>query len=75
MFDILRESECAECRKALLAHTFLFMEDGRPLCLTCADLDHLTYLPRGDTALTSPRPETQFAFSGRSSFQQGPQAL
>ncbi len=28
------------------------MEGERPLCLTCADLDHLVYLPRGDTALT-----------------------
>jgi hypothetical protein len=28
------------------------MEAGRPLCLSCADLDHLVYLPRGDTALT-----------------------
>lgn len=31
---------------------FLFMEGDRPLCLGCADLDHLVYLPRGDTALT-----------------------
>jgi len=52
VFDIVRDSECAECRKELLAHDFLFMEDNRPLCLTCADLDHLAYLPRGDTALT-----------------------
>jgi hypothetical protein len=52
VFDIVRDSECTECRKELLAHDFLFMEDGRPLCLTCADLDHLAYLPRGDTALT-----------------------
>ena len=52
VFDIVRDSECAECRKERLAHDFLFMEDGRPLCLTCADLDHLVYLPRGDTALT-----------------------
>src|SRR5215469_15542196 len=52
VFDIVRDSECAECRKELLAHDFLFMEDGHPLCLTCADLDHLAYLPRGDTALT-----------------------
>ena len=28
------------------------MEAGRPLCLTCADLDHLVFLHRGDTALT-----------------------
>ena len=52
VFDIVRNSECAECRKKLLAHDFLFIEDGRPLCLWCADLDHLAYLPRGDTALT-----------------------
>src|SRR5215472_9205943 len=52
VFDIVRDSECAECRKELLAHDFLFMEDGRPLCLMCADLDHLAYLPRGQTALT-----------------------
>jgi hypothetical protein len=52
VFDIVRDSECAECRKELLAHDFLFMEDGHPLCLTCADLDHLAYLRRGDTALT-----------------------
>jgi hypothetical protein len=52
VFDIVRDSECAECKGELLAHDFLFMEDRRPLCLTCADLDHLIYLPRGDTALT-----------------------
>ena len=52
VFDILRESTCADCGKVLLWRDFLFMEDERPLCLTCADLDHLVYLPRGDTALT-----------------------
>jgi hypothetical protein len=52
VFDILRDSKCADCGKELLAHEFLFMENDRPLCLTCADLDHLVYLERGDTALT-----------------------
>src|SRR5437879_6457085 len=52
VFDILRESKCADCGKELLGGDFLLMEDKRPLCLTCADLDHLVYLPRGDTALT-----------------------
>ena len=52
VFDILRESKCADCGKELLRRDFLFIEDERPLCLTCADLDHLVYLPRGDTALT-----------------------
>jgi hypothetical protein len=50
VFDILRESKCADCGKELLGGDFLFMEGERPLCLTCADLDHLIYLPRGDTA-------------------------
>lgn len=31
---------------------FLQMVDAGPLCMTCADLDHLIFLPRGDTALT-----------------------
>jgi hypothetical protein len=52
VFDILRESKCADCGKGLLGGDFLFMEAGRPLCLSCADLDHLVCLPRGDTALT-----------------------
>lgn len=30
----------------------LFMEGPGPLCLACADLDHLVFLPSGDTALT-----------------------
>lgn len=30
----------------------LVLEDGSPRCLDCADLGHLVFLPRGDTALT-----------------------
>jgi hypothetical protein len=30
----------------------LLMEDPGPLCLGCADLDHLVFLPAGDAALT-----------------------
>jgi hypothetical protein len=52
VFDLLKESRCVDCGKELLARDFLFMEVERPLCLICADLDHLIYLPRGDTALT-----------------------
>jgi hypothetical protein len=52
VFDILRDSQCAECLEELWKGDFLFMEGGRPLCLGCADLDHLVYLPRGDAALT-----------------------
>src|ERR1700757_3221477 len=52
VFDLLRESKCLDCGKPLLGGDFLFMEGERPLCLTCADLDPLGFLPRGDTALT-----------------------
>jgi hypothetical protein len=31
---------------------FLKMEDAGPLCLTCADMDHLIFLPAGNAALT-----------------------
>jgi hypothetical protein len=31
---------------------YLIMEDDRPHCLTCADLDHLVFLPAGNAALS-----------------------
>ncbi|WP_078851981.1 DUF2293 domain-containing protein [Streptomyces sp. NRRL B-3229] len=46
----LRRRHCAECRRGPLA--LLVMEGGAPRCLDCADLGHLVFLPRGDTALT-----------------------
>jgi hypothetical protein len=52
VFSIVGDSACAECGDKLRRGSFLIMEKQRPLCLECADLDHLVYLPRGDTALT-----------------------
>src|SRR5271165_4499500 len=52
VFSILRDSACGECNKELGKGALLLMEADRPLCLSCADLDHLIYLPRGDAALT-----------------------
>ncbi|MEU3735644.1 DUF2293 domain-containing protein [Streptomyces sp. NPDC032198] len=46
----LRRRHCAECRGGPLS--LLVVEDAEPHCLDCADLDHLVFLPRGDTALT-----------------------
>ncbi|WLW55885.1 DUF2293 domain-containing protein [Streptomyces sp. YU58] len=46
----LRRRHCAECRGGPLS--LLVVEDGAPRCLDCADLGHLVFLPRGDTALT-----------------------
>ena len=52
VFAILKDSACAECGEALWKGNFLRLEQDKALCLECADLDHLLYLPRGDTALT-----------------------
>ncbi|MFC5287740.1 DUF2293 domain-containing protein [Actinokineospora guangxiensis] len=40
---------CALCRESGDYH---FTEDDQPVCLTCADMDHLVFLPSGDAALT-----------------------
>ena len=45
----VRDWSCAECGGS---DDLLRMDDAGPLCLACADLDHLVFLPAGDTALT-----------------------
>jgi hypothetical protein len=45
----LKRWACVECSGT---GDFLTMDDAGPLCLGCADLDHLVYLPAGDAALT-----------------------
>lgn len=45
----LGDWECALCEGS---GELLKMEDAGPVCMACADLDHLEYLPRGDAALT-----------------------
>ncbi len=52
VFDIVKDSKCAECERELYKGNFLIMEAQRPLCLECADLGYLVYLPRGDATLT-----------------------
>ncbi|MGY3335669.1 hypothetical protein ACVW0K_001768 [Streptomyces filamentosus] len=46
----LRRRRCSECRQGPLER--MIVEYGRPVCLDCADLGHLVFLRRGDTALT-----------------------
>jgi hypothetical protein len=43
---------CASCATPFGRGGLLTMDDAGPLCLDCADLGHLEYLPRGDAALT-----------------------
>ncbi len=44
------EGNCHEWGAELLKGNFLLMEKGQPLCLACADLDQLVFLPAGNTA-------------------------
>jgi hypothetical protein len=52
VFIIRRDSKCAECGEELLKGRWIRVEMNRALCLACADLAHLEYLPSGNTALT-----------------------
>src|SRR5688572_27897133 len=52
VFQIVRDSICAECGEELGKGRWLRMERERPLCLSCADLAHLVFLPSGGAVLT-----------------------
>jgi len=44
---------CSECSESLGRSAWItLVENKGPVCLTCADLDHLLFLPSGDAALT-----------------------
>lgn len=45
----LNDWNCSECGSG---GDLLRMADQGPLCLSCADLDHLVFLPSGDASLT-----------------------
>jgi hypothetical protein len=52
VFSVLKASVCSSCKAAIEKGDLLRMEKEQPLCLSCADLDHLVYLPAGDAALS-----------------------
>ncbi|MBS1854791.1 MAG: DUF2293 domain-containing protein [Acidobacteria bacterium] len=52
VFQITRDSECAECGVELEKDDLLYLDAGQALCLACAKMDDLEFLPAGDTALT-----------------------
>ena len=53
VFITTGESTCAECGEDLGRHAWITLtRDKGALCLACADLDHLIFLPAGDAALT-----------------------
>ena len=48
-----RESVCDECGENLGSKAWItLVQDKGAMCLACADLDHLVFLPSGDAALT-----------------------
>jgi hypothetical protein len=54
VFISSRESRCAECGENLGRGAWILLQgdDKGAACLSCADLDHLVFLPSGDAALT-----------------------
>jgi hypothetical protein len=48
-----RDSRYDECGEDLGHRAWItLVGEGRALCLSCADLDHLVFLPAGDAAFT-----------------------
>jgi hypothetical protein len=53
VFLIRKDTKCSECGEALWRGGMITLNRERgALCLTCADLDHLEFLPSGDAAVT-----------------------
>lgn len=53
VFILKRDSTCDECGRKMPRSSWLMLDkDRRGLCLSCAEMDHLLYLPSGDAALT-----------------------
>ncbi len=53
VFITTHEVTCSECKSELGRHAWVMLAGERgAICLACADLDHLLFLPPGDAALT-----------------------
>lgn len=53
VFIVKRDVTCSECGEVLDHRAWITLDRQRgALCLACADLDHLVFLPAGDAALT-----------------------
>lgn len=52
VFITHQDSTCDECGEQLGHHAWVTLADNKAFCLSCADLDHLIFLPAGDAALT-----------------------
>ncbi|HEY5550587.1 MAG TPA: DUF2293 domain-containing protein [Opitutaceae bacterium] len=52
VFITRHDGACSECKAEFFRGNFIRVENGNPLCLDCADLGHLEFLPRGSVAIT-----------------------
>ena len=52
VFVSYRDATCSECSREIRTGNLVFMEGREVVCLSCADLDHLVFLPSGDVAMT-----------------------
>ena len=52
VFAIRRDSQCAKCNKEMVDGDFLMLREEQALCVDCAGLGGLTFLPSGDPAVT-----------------------
>jgi len=52
VFQVVRDTECSECGAEIAKGCFLSKEAEEALCLVCARMGDLEFLPSGDTALT-----------------------
>lgn len=52
VFMIRRNTSCAKCRKEMSDGNLLTLRDEQPLCMDCAGLADLVFLPSGDPAVT-----------------------
>ena len=53
VFQAVRDDVvCTECQAEHALEDMYFLEREKVICLECADLDHLEFLPRGDVAMT-----------------------
>lgn len=53
VFICLQDSTCSECGKNLARNELITLDSNKKnICLSCADLQHLIFLPSGDAALS-----------------------
>jgi len=52
VFRTIQISQCTQCKRELQQGSYQFIEAGQSLCLCCANLSELEYLPKGEIQLT-----------------------